>query len=116
MLEQAELNAHREPSPVETVRCAEFRRRICVSLFKTAWIWFLVGWLSFVCMFIPNTRGPARILANVFAWTNLIGIAVFSVALAASFAINRCPACDAYLGWFRKDKFHCPNCDAQVRI
>jgi|HubBroStandDraft_1064217.scaffolds.fasta_scaffold711697_2 hypothetical protein len=115
MLELADSNAARELTPGEIIQRVKFCHRICKNLLATAGIWMIVGAFSFFCMLVMDDRSHIHDLARIFVLSEIIGVAVLSVALAVRFAIYRCPACDAHLSWLRSDKFRCPSCDAQVK-
>jgi hypothetical protein len=112
MVEQAQSS---KKAPAEASRTLLIRYRVCRYLFHTAGIWIVVGVVSFVAAFFSSEVNVAKLLVRGFESSEAIGVGVFTIALAVTFAIYRCPVCDAYLSPLRLDKFRCPACNTSLR-
>jgi hypothetical protein len=105
----------RELSPEEIIRLVKERFRICNYLFRVGGCW-IFG--IFAIEVVPKLTGCSPGRDNLSDWIlvlMMIGAAIFTCAMALTFALYRCPVCDKYLSRYRSDKFHCAGCGVQVK-
>lgn len=92
----------------EIIGTVRRRYRICNYLFRLG-----LGWLG-----IGVAARSLQVDLGSWGFPNdalePIGFAIITAALALTFAIYRCPACDRYLSRFRRDKKHCANCGVRA--
>lgn len=116
MLENLQEIADTPEDAEKILRSVSERYRICNYLFRAGAVWLTAG---LVCLVFAVLFGidpeTGRLVVRLFWLFEGIGLGIFSIALAMTFAIYRCPVCDCYLSRFRPDKLRCPNCSAQVR-
>ena len=110
MPEQAQSTKSDDEISKQTLRSFRNRYRVCRYLFTTSGVWLLAGVLSFFASFVATDRDVMRLFVRGFEASEAIGFAVFTIALAVTFAFYRCPLCDAFLNPLRADKIRCPSC------
>ena len=92
----------------QIVKAVRWRYRICNYLFRLGIAWFFVGAILSVLPRQPISESTANVI-------ELVGVGIFSAAVALTIAIYRCPVCDRYLSRFRPRKDQCSHCQAKIR-
>ena len=116
MVPQAGKLGIRELSPAEVVRIVKWRFRICGYIFNLGAIWLGLGAVVLALGALYHRRQDMDATWMAIAIVlEAVGLAIFTLGLAMTFAMYRCPVCDTYLSRFRPDKLRCSSCNAQVR-
>lgn len=92
----------------EIVAKVRFRYRVCHYLFNLAGLWLLAGYVGLGLSRVEDMR-------ILFTVVMVTGVGIFTVAMALSYAVYRCPACDKFIRRFRPSKEHCGACGAKIR-
>lgn len=104
MMEPTENAAAFESRSEQILRSFSLRSRLCHYLFVAGSIWIGIGVVSFVLRF-----------PTLFVFSEVVGFAVLTVAVAVMLAIHRCPACDNLVNLFGSID-RCSNCDESLRL
>src|SRR5579864_7437035 len=92
-----------EMKRVEAVR---WRFRICNYLFRTSFVWIVVGVAGMMAAPSENQ--------TFFFTIGVVGFGIFTTAFALTLAIYRCPACDHFISRFRRRKDQCGFCQTRI--
>jgi hypothetical protein len=95
----------------EIINAVRWRFRICRYLFRAGGAWLLLGIAG--AFLAESAQLDWSWLCYAIA-AQIVGVGIYSAALAMTLAIYRCPVCDKYLSRFRPRKAFCPSCGAKV--